>query len=120
MRCFGLLFMVAGLAISSFAQNEADGPTNEKAQKTYKQGLEYLHQRNTAAALDSFKKADKQDDGHCLACQKKMVKYGIELGEWKIEESAAEEMLAEAQGTNEKALGHYRLGVIRRAEGRAN
>jgi hypothetical protein len=26
----------------------------------------------TVAALDSFKKADKQDDGHCLLCQKKL------------------------------------------------
>jgi thiol-disulfide isomerase/thioredoxin len=117
MRYFIGLIIMAGLVISSVAQNEAEGPANEKAQKTYKQGVDYLHQRMTGAALDSFKKADKQDDGHCRACQKKMVKYGIELGEWKTAETAGEEMLAEAQGIKETALAHYQMGLILRAEG---
>src|ERR1035437_2853575 len=98
MRCCGWLVILAGLVISSLAQNDAEGPTNEKAQKTYKQGLDYLKQHMPAAALDSFKKANKQDDGHCLICQKKMIKYGIELGEWKTAETAGEELVAEAQG----------------------
>jgi len=29
---------------------------------------------------------------HCLDCQIKMIKYGVELGEWKTAELAAEEM----------------------------
>ena len=74
MRSFGWLVLLASLALSSLAQNDTEGPTNEKAQKTYKQGLENLRERMTASALDSFKKADKQDDGHCLPCQKKMIK----------------------------------------------
>lgn len=117
MRCCGWLVLLAALAISTTAQNDADGPANEKAQKTYKQGLDYVHQRMTVSALDSFKKADKQDDGHCRACQKKMIKYGIELGEWKTAETAGEEMVAEAQGANDIALAHYQLGMILRNEG---
>jgi len=49
-------------------------------------------------ALDSFKKADKEDGGNCLACQKQMIKYGRELGEWKAAELAVEEMVSQ-QGT---------------------
>ena len=32
-----------------------------------------------------------------------MIKYGVELGEWKTAEQAAEEMVAEAQGEQDKA-----------------
>src|SRR5207253_4595127 len=48
-------------------------------------------------ALDDFNKADKQDGGHCLACQKQMIKLGKELGDWKTAELAAEEIIGEAQ-----------------------
>ncbi len=117
MRSFGWLVLLASLALSSLAQNDTEGPTNEKAQKTYKQGLEHLRERMTASALDSFKKADKQDDGHCLPCQKKMIKYGIELGEWKTAEIAGEELVSEAQGNNNIALAHYQLGIVLRDQG---
>jgi thiol-disulfide isomerase/thioredoxin len=117
MRYYGLFVLVVALGIPSRTQSDADGPTNEKAQKTYKQGLDYIHQRMDVAALESFKKADKQDDGHCVACQKKMVKYGVELGEWKTAEAAGEEMVAEAHSDKDLALAHYQLGVVLRHEG---
>jgi peroxiredoxin len=94
-----------------------DGPSNEKAQKTYKDALQDLHDRRPDIALDGFKKADKQDDGHCRACQDKMVKYGIELGEWKIAELAAEEGVAEAHGDRDTALAHYDFASVLMAEG---
>jgi thiol-disulfide isomerase/thioredoxin len=117
MRSSGWLVLLVSLALSSPAQNDAEVPTNEKAQKTYKQGLEHLREHMTASALDSFKKADKQDDGHCLPCQKKMIKYGIELGEWKTAEIAGEELVSEVQGNNNIALAHYHLGIVLRDQG---
>jgi peroxiredoxin len=117
MRYCGLLVLLAMLAISLSAQDDAEGLTNEKAQKTYKQGLDYIHQRMNSAALECFKKADKQDGGHCLACQKKMIRYGIELGERKTAETAGEEMVAEVQGAKKLALAHYQLGIVFMNEG---
>ena len=76
-RATALLILLL-TAISLPAQEKSDGPTNEKAQKTYKQAQDYLHQRMKASALDAFRRADKQDDGHCIACQRNMIKYGIE------------------------------------------
>jgi thiol-disulfide isomerase/thioredoxin len=99
------------------AQDKTDGPTNEKAQKSYKNAQELLHERNTAAALGEFKKADKQDGGHCLACQKQMIKYGAELGEWKDAELGVEEMIADAQGDKNIALAHYQFALILMNEG---
>jgi thiol-disulfide isomerase/thioredoxin len=85
---------------------------NEKAQKTYQEALKYLNKRMTDAAVDNFKKADKQDDGRCVGCQKNLIKYGVELGDWKTAEMAAAEMVAEAPAGKEAALAHYQFGVV--------
>ncbi len=118
MRLTGMVLLLAFIVAPVMAQEEShDGPTNEKAQKTYKEGLEYLHQRRTDWALENFKKADRQDGGHCLACQQQMIKYGIELREWKTAESGAEEMAAQAQGEKNVALAHYQFGAVLAHEG---
>jgi peroxiredoxin len=99
------------------AQEQADGPNTEKAQKSYKEALGYLKQRRQLEALESFKKADKQDGGHCLACQKQMIKYGVDLGEWKTAELGAEEWISSVHGDRDKALAHYQLAVVLMNEG---
>jgi thiol-disulfide isomerase/thioredoxin len=63
-------------------------------------------------AIDSFKKADKQDGGHCLACQKKMIQYGIELRDWKTAEIAAAEVVSQAEGARNAAVAHYQFGMV--------
>jgi peroxiredoxin len=118
MRFVRLLTVLICLMTPLLAQEVADpGPTNEKAQKTYKEGLDYLHRRMPESALDQFKKADKQDDGHCLACQKKMIKYGVELRDWKTSELAAQEMVEQAQGDKRIAIAHYQFGIVLVDEG---
>jgi len=93
------------------------GPTNEKAQKTYKEGKDYLKRRDYAAALDSFKKADKQDGGHCRACQEEMKKYGPELRDWKAAETASEEIISEGGSDKDKAIAHFDYGITLMEEG---
>jgi peroxiredoxin len=111
MRLALILTLFASFVGPLCAQENSDGPTNEKAKKTYKEALEYLHRHQLMAALDSFKKADKQDGGHCLACQQNMIKYGIELQEWKVAEVGAEGLIAQAQG-DQLARAHYQFGVV--------
>lgn len=98
-------------------QQKVEGPTNEKAKKTYQEALDYLRKHMTEAALDEFKKANKQDGGHCLACQRNMIKYGIQLGDWKTAEAAAIEIVAGAQGDRNVAVAHYQLGMVLMKEG---
>ena len=117
MRYAGMLLLLACAVTPLPPQDKAEGPTNEKAQKTYKEANDFLHQHMTEAALGSFKKADKQDGGHCAPCQQKMIKYGLELGDWKTAETAAEEIVAEAQGPRNLALAHYEYGIVLMAEG---
>jgi thiol-disulfide isomerase/thioredoxin len=105
-----LLFILSGTSL--FAQDQPEGPKSEKAQKSYKEALEWIQKHRTEAALDTFKKADKQDEGRCFACQKKMIQYGLELHDWKAAQTAAEEMVAEAQGDKSVALAHFQLGFV--------
>lgn len=109
---FALLILLLGSTVAPLvAQEKAEGPTDEKARKTYAEAMEYLRQHKMEAALDGFKKADKQDGGQCHACQLKLIKYGSALHEWKTAEAAAEELVAQAQG-NDIALAHYEFGVL--------
>jgi len=103
--------------MSVLAQEPGDGPTNEKALKTYKRALDYLHKHDLRTAFEDFKKADKEDGGHCFACQRVMIKYGMELGEWKMAEQGAQEMVVGAKGERDVALAHYQLEVVFTSEG---
>jgi len=94
------------------AQESTGGPSDEKALITYEKAQKALRERRKEEALDDFKKADKQDGGHCLACQKQMIKYGEELGEWKTAELGAEEIVAQAQGPKDTALAHYQIALV--------
>lgn len=110
---FALLgLLAASMATPLLPQTTPEGPTDAKAQKTFKEALGYLRQRRIDAALEDFKKADKQDGGRCLACQQKMIKYAIELQDWKTAEAAAAETVAQAQGDRNIALAHYQFGLV--------
>jgi thiol-disulfide isomerase/thioredoxin len=107
--CFVLLLISLGLDVC--AQDGPRWPTDKKAQKTYEDAMNYLRQHKSMAALDAFKKADKQDGGHCQGCRHYMIKLGTELQEWKYAEAAAEEAVAEATG-DDVAMAHYDLGIV--------
>jgi thiol-disulfide isomerase/thioredoxin len=117
MRFIRVILASACFLVTALAQERTEGPTDEKARKTYEKALKSLHERDKLSAFDGFKKADKQDGGHCLACQREMIKYGMEFGEWKTAELGAEEMLGGAQGARDIAIAHYQLAVVLLAEG---
>jgi thiol-disulfide isomerase/thioredoxin len=99
------------------AQENPEGPTDEKVRKTYDRALQLMKERKTELALDDFKKADKQDGGHCVPCQKQMVKLGSSFGDWKAAELGADELVAEAQGEKESALAHFQFAGVFMNEG---
>jgi len=120
MRVTVILAALTCSILASAAQDppeKSEGPFSDNAQKSFRDGLNYVRTRSIAAAIDSFKKADKQDGGRCLACQKKVVKYAVETGDWKAAESAAGEMVAEAQDPKDVARAHYELGAVLYQEG---
>jgi hypothetical protein len=116
-RFFLVIPALAFILAPAFPQEKVGEPTNEKAQKTYKHALELLRERQTVSALGEFKKADKQDDGKCYACQRQIIKYGAELDDWKTVELASQEMVTEAEGARDTALAHYQFAVVLAREG---
>src|SRR2546430_13756908 len=117
MRVAGIVLMLLFFITPVLAEEKVEGPTNEKAQKTYKVALEHLSKGRKDEALDNFKKADKQDGGQCLSCKKKMIQYGIELRDWKTAEAAAGEGASQGQGDKDVPLAHYEFGVVLFDEG---
>src|SRR5580704_2161508 len=105
------------IVMNAFAQESADGPTDPKARKSYQEGLNCLQKHNTEMALENFKKADKQDGGHCAACQEQMLRLGEKIGDWKVAERGAEERVAGAKTERDTALSHYDFGVLMLDEG---
>ncbi len=112
MRYVVAVILTFCMAAPLLSQEKVGEPANEKAQKTYQEALKNVRERMINAALDNFKKADKQDGDRCVACQRNMIKYGTELGDWKTVDTAAEEMVAEAQAGKEAAIAHFQFAVV--------
>src|SRR5262249_4590651 len=117
MRNLAVALAATIFATATSAQAKPDGPTEEKAQKTYKQALQELHEQDLQFALEDFKKADKQDGGQCAACQTRMLKYGVELGAWKAAALAVNEMIANAEDAKDTAIAHYQAATLYFREG---
>lgn len=118
MRQVGLAALLLCCAIPAAAQENNGGPVSDKAQKTYREGLTYLQKHMPQAALDSFKKADRQDDGRCLVCQKQIITCGIQVGDWKAAEKAADAMVSESRAPEDAAVAHYNSGIVFLQEGK--
>jgi thiol-disulfide isomerase/thioredoxin len=113
--CSTLLFLVLPLC----AQNAPEGPASDKAKKSYNEGLDLAKHGQLVFALDSFKKADKQDGGRCLACQRQVIRYATQIGDWKAAETAAGELISEAADARTRAIAHYNMGMVLMNEGLA-
>lgn len=117
MRCAALVAVCLFLATISSAQSKSAGPTNEKAQKSYKEAQEWLKRHKYELAVNELKKADKQDGGHCWDCQTQILRYASQIGNWKAARAAAEEVMAEAQTPAEAGVAHYQMGAVLLREG---
>jgi thiol-disulfide isomerase/thioredoxin len=115
------LFIVAAGASGQSKIEPQDMPTDPKAQKTYAEAMDWLKAGGRSSAIESFKKADKQDGNHCIACQKQMIRLGMESGDFKAADQAAQEMIAEAKDPQAVALAHdKRATVLMREAGTKN
>src|SRR5260370_41142125 len=116
---FALMSLAMVLVLTPvLAQEKKEEPTDEKARKTYENALKSLREHKREWALDDFKKADKQDGGHCLACQKQMVKLGKELGDWKTANLAPNEFFTKpkAQEKGDALFPRHQLPPLLRLD----
>jgi thiol-disulfide isomerase/thioredoxin len=105
------------LGINAAITQDDQGPTDPKAQKTYREGLEWAHKGMPGVAVDSFKKANKQDGGHCEPCANKIIEYGLKTGDFKAADAAAQQLIVDAKTPLQAAEGHLERGTVQYREG---
>ena len=86
-------------------------PTDPKARKTYASALDWERHDHNDAALDDFRKANKQDGGHCWECLWRAYRLAFNIGEYGDAVEIAREWLPMAQDDGDKATVHFRLGM---------
>jgi thiol-disulfide isomerase/thioredoxin len=114
------LFWVVSLVLLSCAPLRAQAPTEPKAQKTYAEALQASKGRDTQHALDLFRKADKQDGGHCTDCAAHAAVLALRSGDTKLARNEAIELEGLAKTPEEQAGAHYLHGVAMLNMGMAN
>ena len=117
MRSHTLVLGIFLACFPSFAQTANNSPTDSKAQKTYLEALQELRQHHYLDAFDKFKKANKQDGGHCYDCLRQILSLAPQAGDSKAADAAARELIAEARSPKEAADAHYQRGTLLLQEG---
>ena len=110
----------AALAQTGPQSGSPSGPTDPKAQKTFAEAQNLLKHDQAAWALQGFRKADKQDGGHCRACEEQAVQAALELNDFKAGIESTDSLIATAQTPAEKASSYYTQGAVRLREGMAH
>lgn len=111
-----LVVITSSAAVSAQSTN---GPTDAKAQKTYAEGLQDLKIHRYFDALGKFKKANKQDGGHCSECLTHIVSLASQMGDFKAADAASRDLIAEAHTPMEVAQARYMHGTLLLHEGLA-
>jgi len=104
---------------SSAASNGAkpSEPTDPKARKTFADAIAWEKQRDYHAALADYRKANKQDGGHCWECLRRAYALSIKFDAYKDSVDIARDILPTAQTDKEKAQAHFLLAMALQTEG---
>jgi thiol-disulfide isomerase/thioredoxin len=92
-------------------------PTDAKARKTFASAIELEKKGEGTWALDAFRKANKQDGGHCWECLWRAYRLAMNAGAYKDAVEIARDWLPLAQKDADKATVHYRLGMALQCQG---
>jgi len=96
---------------------QSSGPADPKAKKTYDDALKLLKEHQEVFALDGFRKADKQDGGHCIPCEFQAWKAAVEIRDFKAAREQSEAIFTHVTNPRDKAQAQIMLGRACLAEG---
>jgi thiol-disulfide isomerase/thioredoxin len=122
-RFVSRLALVAALLSASSAvrgapdQAKPGEPTDPKALKTFNGAADWEKHDNLSAALNDYRKANKQDGGHCSECLSRAYSLAIKIGAYKDAVSVARDWLPLAETDANRAAIHFRLGAALQREG---
>ena len=119
-----LVAFVIAVAISSLAVAETPNalpkpgePTDPKAQKTFAEAMDLEKKGAYGLALDSFRKANKQDGGNCSACFDHAYDMALDSGDYKQAEALVQERLPLAKTDGERGQLHFQTGFAMERQG---
>jgi len=105
--------MPAGVA----AQSNPGGPTDAKARKTFDQAVDWERHGEKEAAVEEFRKANKQDGGHCATCLNRAYRLAIESGDYKNAQAIVADQMPLAATDQDRAELHFRLALALQRRG---
>jgi hypothetical protein len=97
-----LLLILCAASFSAFAQTAPTDPTDPKAKATFAEGEALRKSRQYSFAVDAFRKANKQDGGHCQVCMLEAVRSALQMADYKSAEQSAHTLLDMATTNDEK------------------
>jgi thiol-disulfide isomerase/thioredoxin len=98
-------------------QHKPGEPTDAKARKTFEEAIEWQKRGAKEAAIEDFRKANKQDGGHCTECTRRAYMLAISIAAYKDAEDIARDAIAQSQTDQERAVSHYRLAMALQQQG---
>jgi thiol-disulfide isomerase/thioredoxin len=116
----GFLLLGCLAAKGTLAQTKPGEPNDPKARKTFADAANWERRGDLGAAMDEYRKANKQDGGHCAACLDRAYKLALDIGDFKSAENVARDWIAAAQTDTDRAVDHFRLAVALQREGTAD
>ncbi len=116
----GAALLAASLSAGGATDQSKPGePTNPKARKTFAEAEQWQAKGSTAIALDTYRKANQQDGGHCSQCLSRAYSLAQKMNDYKTQESILREWLPLEQTDPARATVHFYLGVALQREGMA-
>jgi thiol-disulfide isomerase/thioredoxin len=117
-----VLLLVLGTSLQAIDAPKVDAPkpgepTDPKARKTFASAIDWQRHGNNGAAMDDFRKANKQDGGQCIECLRRAYDLAVAVGALKDAEDIAREWLPAAKTDMERAGVHYRLAMALQWQG---
>jgi thiol-disulfide isomerase/thioredoxin len=92
-------------------------PTDPKARKTYASAIDWERHGHDDAALDDFRKANKQDGGHCWDCLRRAYGLATRLDAYKDAVEIARDWLGAAQSDKQKGEVEFHLAMALQEQG---
>jgi thiol-disulfide isomerase/thioredoxin len=92
-------------------------PADPKAKQTFEDAVKLLKKHDYTFALDGFRKADKQDGGHCVPCEMKAYIAARESQDFKAAREETGLLLEHVTSSADKAQVHYMTGAICLSDG---
>ncbi|HVN92767.1 MAG TPA: redoxin domain-containing protein [Terracidiphilus sp.] len=114
-----LMFTVVA-ARAATDQPKPGEPTDSKARKTFQSAQDWEHHGNLSAAVDDYRKANKQDGGHCIECLSRAYNLAMKIGAYKDAVNVERDELSVVQTDQDRAEVHFQLGVALEREGSAD